>query len=61
VTPPPSTYGRAVFVQVHRVAEALSLSPRTVQHYCATGVIPASRVGKQWLVPVAYLRSLLRA
>ncbi len=56
----PSTFGRARFVQVHRVAEVLSLSHRTVQHHCASGVIPAQRVGKAWLVPVDYLRSLSR-
>ena len=55
---PPPTFGRALYVQVHRAAEVLSLSQRTVRRHCAEGVIPATRVGSAWLVPVAFLRSL---
>ena len=56
----PPTFGRAVFIRVHRVAEIMGLSVRTVQSYCATGTIPATQVGRHWLVPVSYLRGLGR-
>ncbi len=60
MTTAPSTFGRAAFVRVHRVAEVMSLSTRTVRSYCESGTIPASRVGRHWLVPVSFLRGLTR-
>ena len=57
-TTAPSTFGRASFIRVHRAAEIMSLSARTIRSYCESGAIPAQRVGRHWLIPVVYIRSL---
>jgi excisionase family DNA binding protein len=34
-------------------AEALGLSPQSVQRYCWTGTISAKKIGRDWLIPVS--------
>lgn len=51
-----STYGTARFVTVSQAARILSLSERTVRHYCETQTVPARRVGDRWLVPTWWMR-----
>lgn len=37
-------------IGVEQAAEILKLSPGTVKNYCASGQIPAKKIGKQWII-----------
>jgi excisionase family DNA binding protein len=45
---------------VPEVAEATGLHPDTVRAAIQRGEIPATRVGRQWLVPAAWLAEVAR-
>ncbi len=53
--------GEPLLVSVRRAAELLSLSPRSVQMYIASGALVSRKVGKRRLIPFVALERFARA
>jgi len=50
---PPRTYGT-----VEEIAAELRLSEETIRRYCRDGSIPNVRVGREYRIPLSWLRGL---
>lgn len=46
---------KAVVVRVERAATILNIPAHTVRRRIVAGLIPATRIGGQWMIPVRFL------
>ena len=51
----------AVFLKVKEVAELCRKDPKTIRRWIASGALPASRVGRDWLIARADLKTFLQS
>lgn len=52
----PTVNDAGLFVTAQTYGEFLGLSHPTVCKMCREGEVPAVRVGKQWRIPIEYVR-----
>lgn len=52
----PTKFAERAFVSVEETADMLGLPAQTVYGHVRTKVLPATKMGKRWLIPVQALR-----
>ncbi len=50
-----------IAVPASTAAKLLGAAPSTMRYWCATGIIPARKVGKGWLIRIDELDEMTRA
>ena len=60
-TPARLPAGRPAFMRVPEAAQRLGISARRVRSLCRRGIIPASKLGRTWLIPVSKFEGFIRA